>query len=70
MSALSKGKIYLERTATCWTADMERTPEADQIHDLFGTWILPLPYTVQASARMVLAETVARFPEYSVIIVD
>ena len=52
-------RIELYRNATCWMARFVGDPE---ILRLFGTTDIPTPYTPQAPAASVLAQTQARNP--------
>ena len=53
-------RIELYRNATCWMARFVGYPE---VLSLFGTTDIPTPWTPQAPAASVLAQTQARNPD-------
>lgn len=47
--------FYRDVTGHCWVCDMALDAESAQVLELFGTTILPMPFTLQADASVVRA---------------
>ncbi len=59
--------IVLLKQGNCWNAH-HKGPHARKIMDLFGTPILPLPFTPQADAQFVLDEVSTKNQDINVIL--
>ena len=53
-------KIYIWKEDKCWVAEFIDDWE---IFDLFGTFILPTPFTEKAPVELVIGELAAKNPE-------
>ena len=61
-------QITITVTPTGWIADFARASSAAEIMALFGTTILPLPWTAHASPETVRADLAAREPDHMIVI--
>ena len=68
------GKIKLSRNlrdpVQPWVAEFAETSEAATIRELFGTTILPMPFTVRAERDRIVAEVEALNPGCVVVVID
>lgn len=62
-------RITLRRGPNCWLA-WHSGPHVEQIRELFGQEILPLPWTPQATGDEVLADVRRRNPSCEVSIAE
>jgi hypothetical protein len=60
-------EVRVFKTATGWNADMIGD---EYIKRLFGTTMLPLPFTAQADAKTVMADVTKRNPDATVWLDD
>jgi hypothetical protein len=59
--------ITLIHTSSAWLVDFSQTDDAGNMRHLFGTCILPTPFTGSASYEMVRARIQQKNPGFDVV---
>jgi len=65
---MSKPTITIFLNDNTWYADMRRADDAEEIQELFGTYILPTPFTAQSSATKVSDVLTQRNPGHEILV--
>lgn len=60
--------IRIFKTAQGWMADFEDSRQCEEIRSLFSSTILPLPWTAQAEAHVVMDDLQRRNPREVVVL--
>ena len=60
--------LRLKKGPDAWYVDFAETEQAARIRDLFGTTVIPTPFTASADAARVISAVAKLNPGYAVVL--
>ena len=64
------GKISVFKGSNSWMADFKDSTNGNQVKELFGTFQLPLPYTLAADGENIAAGIRKNYPADNVVLLE
>ena len=65
---MKHGTLVIVAGEDTWMVDFENTPEWGEIMQLFGSTLIPTPYTLNREPASVMRQIAALNPQYNVVL--